>query len=93
MERAEIVAAFLFVFDRDQQFLKGWLQVRFVVDQQRILAEKAGMQRPRLEAAAIAAKQETTADHIYRADDDGGPSRIKPPLGVVGELAPQCANR
>ena len=64
-----------------------------VVDDERILPEKSGMKRTRLEPRPIAAEEEATTDHVDGADDNRRSCRIGSPLGIVGQLAPQSADR
>ena len=44
-----------------------------------------------LEADTVAAEEQTTADHVHRADDDCRASRVCRPFPVVGELTSQSA--
>jgi len=56
-----------------------------IVDQERSLGRENRMQGFGFEATTVARKEETTADHIYRADNHRGPSRINAPLAIVGQ--------
>src|SRR6266542_1151595 len=64
----------------------------FIMNQNGILADKSGVKGSRLESTAIAGEQQPAADHVDRANDDGGPRGVISPLCVVSELAAQCAH-
>src|SRR3954452_4078510 len=51
------------------------------------------MQRPRLESATISREEQPAPDHIDGPGNDRRPSRIVPPLGIIGKLASKRADR
>ena len=68
---------------------KAFLQVGFIVNDQRVLPQESRVGGFRFEAGAIAGEQQPAADHVHRADDHRRPCRIVPPFGIVRELPPQ----
>jgi hypothetical protein len=74
------------LFNSNEQFLKRWLQVGLIVNQQHVLTEKTGVKRLAFETETIAAEEYTTADHVHRAHDDCWASWISGPFPIIGEL-------
>ena len=86
MSGSEIAAPLLLGGNALEEGLKRRLEMRLVVDDERVFSNEAGVQGLRLESTAVRRKQKTTADHVHGAEHDGGTRRVDAPLGVVGEL-------
>ena len=88
----KVPAPLLLRFNGGDQFLKGRLQMRFVMNQESVLSKKSRVQRPGLESPSVAAEQQPAADHVHRSNDHRGPGWVVPPLRVVGEFSAKRAD-
>ena len=70
-EASELLAAVLLFLDCDEQVLERGLQLRLVVNEQRILPEEPGVEGLGFESETVATEQEAAADHVHRPEDDG----------------------
>jgi hypothetical protein len=86
---SELSASFLFRFHRFYEVLESRFQVRFVVNQQRMLSDKSRMQRPGFESTTVTAEQQPATDHVDGANNYPRSCWVVSPLSVVRELAPQ----
>ena len=66
-------------------------QMGFVEHDDAVVAQQARVHRPARPPVSVTGEQDSGADHVDGADDDGRSGGIDPPLPVVGHAAAQDA--
>jgi hypothetical protein len=82
----------LHIRDLRQNLAERWGQVRFVMNDQRILTNQTRMLGAPVRSVSVSAEQKFAADHVDGADYDCRTGWVGFPFLIVGEFAPQSTD-